>query len=46
MFTAQLAAYLTAHHHAMWAAHLTTDSLTRFARILMWAVRHGFRYQP
>jgi hypothetical protein len=45
MFAAQLAAFLIHHHHAMWAAQLTTDSLARFARALAWALRHGFVYQ-
>jgi hypothetical protein len=43
--TSQLAAFLAAHHHALWAAQLTSDSLARFARAAAWAVRHGFTYQ-
>lgn len=48
MFLAQLAAFLLAHHHAHWVQLLTSGPLSphKYARILGWAVRHGFTYQP
>jgi hypothetical protein len=48
MFTAQLAGFLITCHHAHWAQLLTSGPLSpaRYARILGWAVRHGFTYQP
>lgn len=45
MFLAQLAAFLFHHHHAEWARHLAVMKPREFARVLHWAVRHGFRYQ-
>lgn len=45
MFTAQLALFLINHHHAHWAAILTSCPPHRFAHIFAWAVRHGFRFQ-
>lgn len=46
MFMAQLAAFLIHHHHAWWGHHITQMHHREFARVLRWAVRHGFRYQP
>ncbi len=46
MFTAQLAAFLATHHHTIWASHITTVSALRFAKELVWAIRHGFVYMP
>ena len=46
MFMAQLAQFLLHHHHAGWAHHLLTMSPHRFAHVLHWARRHGFRYTP
>ncbi len=45
MFLAQLAAFLTAHHHAHWASVLPQLGPHRFAVIYDWALRHGFAYQ-
>jgi hypothetical protein len=48
MFLAQLAAFLLTHHHAGWVHLLTSGPLSpgKYARILTWAARHGFIYQP
>lgn len=43
MFLAQLAAFLTAHHHAAWVPGLFGGHFTRLA---LWAARHGFRFTP
>ena len=47
MFAAQLAAFLIIHHHIRWALLLFNGPLSpaEYARILAWAVRHGFTYQ-
>lgn len=45
MYMAQLAAFLTAHHHALVAQHLATMSLRRFAHWVAWATARGFVYQ-
>ena len=43
MFGAQLLAWLVAHHRAHLAALLQAPG---FARVIAWALRHGFTYQP
>lgn len=45
MFIAQLAAFLTAHHHVHWAEVITTVGPRKFAHIYLWAQRHGFVFQ-
>lgn len=46
MFLAQLAQFLTAHHHAHAAMLLPVDPPAIVAHWHTWAVRHGFVYQP
>lgn len=45
MFIAQLALFLTAHHHAHWVPVLFTGGHPSFAHIYLWAQRHGFVFQ-
>ncbi len=44
MLTAQLAAFLTAHHHAIWAAKMTVNSHI-WSVAYHWALLKGFVYQ-
>jgi hypothetical protein len=45
MLTAQLAAFLVAHHHAIWATKISGSS-HMWSIAYQWAVRKGFVYQP
>lgn len=47
MFIAQLYYFLVAHHHVAWANDFFNGHMTPhlYARILHWAIRHGFVYQ-
>ncbi len=45
MFTAQLATFLIAHHHSIWATKITVSSHT-FGIACHWALLKGFNLPP
>jgi hypothetical protein len=44
MFISQLAAFLTTHHHVIWASRITVNIHT-FDTAYQWALAKGFIYQ-